>query len=164
MTCSSDAPSPHAVEVFRALTVLLNHDGPLRNQHAIALLDMDRLTEINLAYGRAAGAATLGRVSTALKQALQPGEQAAYWAGDQYVLLLPGAGRRAALWRTRRILSHVARPAEQGWPAVSLSAGIASYPADGLTNLSLVEAAAVELRRAKRHGRGRVRASIWLAP
>jgi diguanylate cyclase (GGDEF)-like protein len=156
MSCSPGAPGPHALQVFRVLAVLLDGDDPPRSRHAIALLDVDRLTEINLAYGRPAGAAVLERVSTALEHALKPGEEAAYWAGDQYVVLLPGVSRRAALRRTRRILTSVGS-ASAGGLAVSVSAGVAVYPVDGTTTSALVEAAAVALRRAKCQGRGRVR-------
>jgi diguanylate cyclase (GGDEF)-like protein len=145
-----------AAEVFHRLAVLLDGDGAPRSRHAIALLDIDRLTQINRLYGTPAGDAVLERVSTALEQATRPTERAARWAGDQYVVLLQGASRRAALRRTHRILTRVAGAAAGG-PAVSISAGVAAYPVDGTSTSALVEAAAAALRRAKRDGRGRVR-------
>jgi diguanylate cyclase (GGDEF)-like protein len=157
MSYSSSAPSPHAIGVFHTLAVLLDRDDPRRSRHAIALLDLDRLTEINLVCGWPAGDAILRRVSTALEHALKPGEVAARWAGDQYLVLLPGSNRRTALRRTRRILRCVVVCATASGPAVSVSAGVAAYPVDGTTTLALVEAATVALRRAKSDGRGRVR-------
>lgn len=150
-------PGQHAAEVFRALSILLELDASPLTSHAIALVDVDGLKEINAKYGWSVGNSILEFLSAALQDAIKPAERAAHWAGDQYVVLLPGAGRRAAFWRTRRLLACALRCAPQSYPRVSVSAGIAAYPVDGDTNLALVESATVALRRAKRAGCGRVR-------
>jgi diguanylate cyclase (GGDEF)-like protein len=150
-----------AHQLFRTLASLLASDASGSKRHAIAVLDVDRLTEINRAYGRGAGDAVLARVSDAIALCLEADEQTAWWARDQCVLLFPGAGRRKALRRTRRIVGRIAGRAGASDPCVSVSAGVAAYPVDGQTNSALVEASAAALRRAKRDGRGRVRASRW---
>jgi diguanylate cyclase (GGDEF)-like protein len=147
-----------AHELFRLLSVLLMDDPFHRARHGIAVLDVDGLTELNLAYGRLAGDRVLASVADSLACALQRDEQAAHWAGDQYVVLLAGATRRKALGRTRQLtISTVSRGADTV-PRFTVSAGVATYPFDATTNWDLVEVAAAALRRAKSGGRGRVRA------
>jgi diguanylate cyclase (GGDEF)-like protein len=136
----------------------LEGDTSRGNRHAIAVLDVDGLTEINRVYGRITGDAVLASLADALAPSLRAGEQAAWWAGDQCVVLFPGAARRKALRRTRRIVARIAGRTSSSEPTVSVSAGVAAYPVDGITNSALVDAAAAALRRAKRDGRGRVRA------
>ena len=128
------------------------------DRHAIVIVDVDDLTAVNRTHGTAAGDAVLDAVSRGLGAALQRDELAARWAGDQFAVLLPGAGRRAALRRARVIVGAVAAPAAAGVPAVSVSAGVAASPAHGTTNARLIEAGARALCRAKRDGRGLVRA------
>jgi diguanylate cyclase (GGDEF)-like protein len=151
---------PH--ELFRLLAFLLDDDPARRARHAIAVLDVDGLTQVNLAYGRLAGDRVLASVSDSVARALQRDEQAAHWAGDQYVVLLAGAGRRTALKRTRQIVSGTASRAVGNVPAFGVSAGVARYPFDATTNWDLVEVAAAALRRAKSGGRGGVRPSALM--
>ena len=147
-----------AHELFRLLAVLLIDDPFHRARHAIAILDVDGLTELNLVYGRLAGDRVLASVAVSLARALQRNEQGAHWAGDQYVVLLAGATRRKALARTRQLTIDTAHGGADTVPRFSVSAGVATYPFDATTNGDLVEVAAVALRRAKSDGRGRVRA------
>jgi diguanylate cyclase (GGDEF)-like protein len=146
-----------AHELFRLLSGLLNDDPFHRARHGIAVLDVDRLTELNLTHGRPAGDRVLAAVSNSVARALQRDEQAAHWSGDQYVVLLPGATRRSTLGRIREITGIVHRRAGIP-PPFSVSGGVATYPFDATTNWDLVEVAAAALRRAKSEGGGRVRA------
>jgi diguanylate cyclase (GGDEF)-like protein len=158
MTPLPPAPqAPHAADIFAVLAALLTGEGRQRPRLALAVLDVDRLGHINLEYGRAAGDAVLARISARLSQVLEPGELAAHWAGDQWVVLLPNARPRAAARRIREIAAHLIRPGPGQAPAAGISAGVAAHPAHGLTNSALVDAAALALVRAKRAGGGRVR-------
>jgi diguanylate cyclase (GGDEF)-like protein len=152
-----------AHELFRLLSLLLADDPFNRARHGIAVLDVDRLTQLNLGHGRLAGDGVLASVSDSLARALQRDEQAAHWAGDQYVVLLPGAARRRALERKRELLSHTLFRGARPLPGFSVRAGVATYPFDATTNWDLVEVAAAALRRAKSGGRGRVCAHSTLA-
>ena len=129
-----------ADELFRELAALLADDPSRVRRHAIAVLDVDGLTAINRERGARAGDAVLAAVADALARELRPGERAAWWAGDQYVALFPGIGRRQAIRRTRRILARL---------PVALSAGVAAYPRDGESNAALVDVAGAALVCAK---------------
>jgi diguanylate cyclase (GGDEF)-like protein len=139
-------------ELFRTLARLTTADCSERRRHALALVDVDELGTINADEGVTAGTRALLLVLRSMAGTLRHGEHAARWAGDQYVLLLPGIGRRAALRRTRRIVSVVNREA-----GLSVSAGVAIYPVDGRTSTELVDAAHVALRVAKQQGGACVR-------
>lgn len=146
-----------ARDLFRLLAASLRRRGARRARAAIALIDVDGLTQTNVTHGARQGDAVLERLSNALVDALTPGvETAARWAGDQYVVLLPGAARSVALERTRRIVTDVNDRLRESEPTVTVSAGVAAHPADGRTNADLVDAARRALHDAKRHGRSRV--------
>ncbi|HET6948758.1 MAG TPA: GGDEF domain-containing protein [Acidimicrobiales bacterium] len=130
--------------------MLLTDEAERRRAHALALLDVDGLAEINRAYGWPAGDAVVGRLSVALLDAVNADEQAAHWAGDQFVVVMPGATRHRALRRTRQIVAYVQENASTNGRPVRVTAGTAVHPADGSTNSALIEAATLALRRAKR--------------
>jgi diguanylate cyclase (GGDEF)-like protein len=144
--------STRAADLFRALALLLEASSG-RARHSIVLIDVDGLTEINRSLGADAGGAVLAHVSRALAGGLEAEETAAHWAGDQYVLLLPGAGTRTAVRRARRLVEGVAeRPASRG-VAVTATAGVATFPVHGASVPALVEAAHLALRTAKNRER-----------
>ena len=158
MTVLRDSPltvAPH--DLFARLAAALAA-ASRTDRHAIVIVDVDDLTAINRTHGTAAGDAVVDAVWRGVAGALEGDERVARWAGDQFVVFLPGAGRRAALRRARAIVDAVAAPAADGMPAVSVSAGVAASPAHGTTNATLIEAGADALYRAKRDGRGLVRA------
>ena len=149
------AVAPH--DLFARLAAALA-TASRTDRHAIVIVDVDDLTAINRTHGTAAGDGVVDAVWRAVAGALGGDELAARWAGDQFVVFLPGAGRRAARRRARAIVAAVAAPAAPGRAAISASAGVAASPAHGATNATLIEAGADALCRAKRDGRGLVRA------
>ncbi len=54
-------------------------------------MDIDRFKELNDRYGHARGDQALTRVAAVLKESLRPGDRAARWGGDEFlVVLTPG--------------------------------------------------------------------------
>jgi diguanylate cyclase (GGDEF)-like protein len=71
--------------------------------------------------------------------------------GDEFVLIAPGS---AGLTVARRVIEGiVSLPAVAGRP-VTVSAGVARFPADGTDAETLLEAAATALAQARADGRG----------
>jgi diguanylate cyclase (GGDEF)-like protein len=155
-------PSLHAVtvpvyELFGELASMQHRGTPESSRFSIALLDVDGLSEIDLKHGNDVGDAVLAWVSRTLVSAVTQDEQAAWWAGDQYVVLLPGLERCPALARVRRILRCFSSSLCPDLPTVTVSAGVAAYPVDGVTTRALIDVARAALQKAKRDGRGLVR-------
>ena len=74
-------------------------------------------------------------------------DTSARYGGDEFALVLPETGMKAAQEVLRRICGQVARDGEV--PAVSVSGGVAVYPQDGERIESLLSIADQALYRAK---------------
>lgn len=124
-----------------SLTGLANHGRLLDILHAevsrskrtgrefsIVLLDLDGLKKINDQFGHLAGNRALCRVAQILKDCCRSVDTAARHGGDEFAVVLPETGAASAALVARRIFELLEVEAEP--PLVSVSVGIASYPAD----------------------------------
>ncbi len=95
---------------------------------ALLFIDVDDLKTINDRLGHPAGNAALRHVAEALRQSKREEDMAARWGGDEFALLMPGAGREAAARVAESILHRLnTRPASlEGSPVfVTVTIGIA---------------------------------------
>jgi len=124
-----------------SLTGLANHGRLLDVLHAevsrskrtgrefsIVLLDLDGLKNINDQFGHLAGNRALCRLAQILKDCCRSIDTAARYGGDEFAVVLPETSAAAAALVARRIFELLEAEAEQ--PLVSVSVGMASYPAD----------------------------------
>ena len=128
---------------------------------SIAMLDVDRFKEFNDRYGHAAGDAGLRAVADRVRLMTRRSDVLARYGGEEFVLLLPDTGPDIALEKLEEIRVEVESmlielPRGQGSVALTLSAGIATYPDDGTNADELVDEADARLFRAKGLGRNRV--------
>jgi len=122
-----------------------------QSELCIALFDVDHLTEMNEAAGKAAGDDVLREVAAVCAESIRFVDTVARWGGDEFVLVAPGAkGTTVA----RRIVEAVAARPEIGGRHYTVSAGIARFPGDGTTGDELIEAATAALRAAQAAGPG----------
>jgi diguanylate cyclase (GGDEF)-like protein/putative nucleotidyltransferase with HDIG domain len=131
-------------------------------QGAVALLviDVDHFKLINDTYGHLQGDEVLRNVAQTLRRAAPAGAFAARYAGDEFVLLLPGmtADAGAKVGEALRIAAH-AIPVAAGRRvpvALTLSIGVAAAPEQGTTLETLFASADAGLYEAKRRGRDTV--------
>jgi diguanylate cyclase (GGDEF)-like protein/PAS domain S-box-containing protein len=99
-----------------------------RREFSIVLLDLDGLKNINDQFGHLAGNRSLCRLAQILKDCCRSIDTAARHGGDEFAVVLPETGAAAAALVARRIFELLEAEAEQ--PLLSVSVGIASYPAD----------------------------------
>lgn len=117
----------------------------------LAMFDIDDLTGINDARGRAAGDDVLREVAAVVGESVRAVDTVGRWGGDEFMVVAPGAkGTTVA----RRIVDAVAARAVAADRQFSVSAGLARFPADGSTGDELVEAATAALRAAQAVGPG----------
>lgn len=122
-----------------------------QSELCIALFDVDNLTEMNEAAGKAAGDDVLREVAAVCAESIRFVDTVARWGGDEFVLVAPGAkGTTVA----RRIVEAVATRPEIGGRHYTVSAGIARFPGDGTSGDELIEAATAALRAAQAAGPG----------
>ena len=126
---------------------------------AIVTLDLDHFAAVNAKFGEPAGDAVLAESAMVLKLALREGDLVARLEGDAFGVLLPDCDLAPA----RRLAERLRHAIEQHrFPRVglvSVSAGVASSPRDGLDPTELLTAAERALGLAKKGGRHRTAAS-----
>jgi len=121
---------------------------------ALCLFDIDDFKDVNDAYGHPAGDELLVAIAARLRQ---DGE-AFRLGGDEFALLLVGPQEREAVRVAEDVLQRVGRVNAGPEVELSVSAGIAVYPAVGVERSELMRVADIALYLAKDHGKGRVRA------
>jgi diguanylate cyclase (GGDEF)-like protein len=115
---------------------------------SILLLDLDGLKAINDVHGHLEGSRVLRRLADMLRVHCRDIDTAARYGGDEFVLVIPEAGRKQAEQVAQRIRQRLAEDTEQ--PLISVSIGTAVYPRDGETRDALLEAADRALYAMKR--------------
>lgn len=118
---------------------------------ALLMVDVDDLKPINDDHGHEAGDAALRRVGAVIQDHSRIDDVAARWGGDEFAVLVPGAGARDAAELAERVCAAVRAS------GLSVSIGVAEL-GDRKTaaGLALCRAADEALYRAKQGGRGRV--------
>jgi len=148
-----------------ALTGLRNHGSFQRElgeavggdgrPFSILMMDLDSFKAYNDACGHPAGDALLTAIARAMTGATRDGDRLYRYGGDEFAVILPGAGRNAAHDVADRIQRAVSELTGIGEPPVTISAGVACFPDDGLTKDMLVGVADRAMYQTKPIGRSK---------
>jgi HD-GYP domain-containing protein (c-di-GMP phosphodiesterase class II) len=87
-----------------------------------------------------------------MKNTIREADQAFRYGGDEFAILLPQTSLDAALKVAERIRQQTFARIEIGSIPISISLGLASWPADGVTTNDIIASADVALYEAKRSG------------
>jgi diguanylate cyclase (GGDEF)-like protein len=126
----------------------------LEHSFSVVMVDVDHFKDYNDAHGHMAGDEALKRVATVLRGALRDGDSVARYGGEEFFVLLPETAASAAADLAKRVRAALEKHAPPAGP-VTLSFGIAAYPANGDSGEALIRAADAALYEAKRGGRDR---------
>jgi diguanylate cyclase (GGDEF)-like protein len=102
---------------------------------SVVLFDMDRFKAVNDTLGHQAGDRLLKDVASALRSSLRQGDTLGRYGGDEF-LLVSASDRASAAALAERARSNVV--SKTGY---TISAGVATCPADGADAASLIQAA-----------------------
>ena len=126
---------------------------------ALALIDLDHFKALNDAHGHLVGDDVLVLVSQLLSDSLRSTDAVFRIGGEEFLLVLPGVAPQEAQQRLELICLQLAAtpvPTRNGPQTVTLSAGIACWPAQAEFLDDLLQIADAALYQAKRNGRNRV--------
>ena len=120
---------------------------------SIAILEIDRFSELQKSGGNAAGDEALRRVAQILAESVRLMDTVARFGNEQFILVAPGPD---GLVVTDRLVKGIsALPPIEG-RSISVSAGIAGFPLDGRTSEELLAVAEKAMHSARKAGGDRV--------
>ena len=127
---------------------------------SLIMLEIDNFKRFNDTYGHQSGDEVLRTVAVLLRRGSRPSDVVARYGGDEFMVVLPNAGKTSAQETAERL-----RRAVEAYPlvlgddviaSITLSVGVATHPTDGQTVDALVEAVDRAQYIAKRSGGNKV--------
>ena len=137
----------------RVTLVRAERDG---KSAALFFLDLDRFKSVNDSLGHSSGDEVLKVVADRLRSALRQGDVVARLSGDEFTVLLPGAGGEQDLGRVAGKLLDALRhpiPFQGRRIVITASLGISCFPEHGREAEDLLRKADLAMYQAKRSGR-----------
>lgn len=141
-------------ETERALHAKKAHFG-------LIMLDLDHFKDINDTFGHQEGDQALLWISNILKLSVRECDIIIRFAGDEFFIILPGAGLNESRAVSERIYSNISKKPFKGSLnqvdlPVGISGGIAIFPDDASTIDDLIKSVDGGLYLAKEKGRGKI--------
>ena len=134
--------------------------GRLGRPVAAAMLDLDHFKDFNDAFGHSTGDDLLRAVARELREFFRATDVVARYGGEEFAVVIPDSGSPEAANRLEALrlkVSELTIPVPNGPPAgITVSIGVASWPADGETMETVLQEADRRLYEAKKKGRNRV--------
>ena len=128
---------------------------------SLILADIDHFKEFNESCGHLSGDLALKQVARILLQNTRQIDLAARFGGEEFVILLPRTDRAGALAAAEKLHRCMEQATFAGGGqdvagrTLTLSIGLAEFPADGKEMYELLDSADRALYRAKKEGRNR---------
>jgi diguanylate cyclase (GGDEF)-like protein len=128
----------------------------------LAMVDIDHFKLYNDHYGHASGDRCLQRVAASLRQNIRDGDLVARYGGEEFAIVMPATDLATAEQLAEQLHASIVDLAEPhalgAARIVTVSIGVAAMvPPENAETEYLIEAADVQLYRAKRSGRNHVK-------
>ncbi len=128
---------------------------------SLVMIDIDDFKHYNDSYGHQTGNQALGMLAEILSGAIRGSDTAVRYGGEEFALILTSTSKEGALQvaeRVRRRIEAHAFPQESSQPGgrLTVSVGVAAYPADASDGDALVRNADRAMYLAKNRGKNQV--------
>jgi diguanylate cyclase (GGDEF)-like protein len=129
---------------------------------AVVMMDVDHFKQFNDDLGHAAGDSALRTLTRRMTEELRRSDVLARYGGEEFVLVMPATSASQAMRKVEALREKLARaniplPKTDSLTAkLTVSAGVALFPDDGVTADELLDCADERLFEAKSLGRNRV--------
>ncbi len=124
---------------------------------AVIMADIDQFKQLNDEFGHLLGDEVLRQVSSLFHQQLRKIDVVCRYGGEEFAILLTQTNSQQAMAIAEKLRKMVAEWQFPGVPrTVTISAGVAAFPAHGKTRDEMIRAADSGLYAAKLAGRNRV--------
>lgn len=135
----------------------INRSGKIKNFGSIMLLGMDDFTNINTMNSHTFGDLVLRKTVHDMLGFLDENTYLYRFDGDQFLVLAEGLEKEGMLALYEKIKGYQSNAHELNGQKYrfTISAGIASYPEDGITWSELEKAVSMTLKKAKEKGKNR---------
>jgi diguanylate cyclase (GGDEF)-like protein len=146
--------------LYKVLGHELNRSARLKLPLSLAFLDLDRFKLVNDVHGHLVGSELLASTGQRLQELCRKQDWCFRYGGDEFVILMPETGAKAALDLTRELLSALMETEFRMKGGLGLkmgaSVGLATAPEDGTTVHSIIGIADKRMYIVKGDGRGKV--------
>jgi diguanylate cyclase (GGDEF)-like protein/putative nucleotidyltransferase with HDIG domain len=155
---------PNTRSMFMHLARELARAARLKSEVALLVTDLDNFKEINDTYGHHVGDRALREVATALRGVIRPYDICVRYAGDEFIIVLPGCGQEEAERKraeAQRAVDQVVFEVRPGRSiSLGLSLGAAIFPHDGESYEALLATADSRMYRDKTRRKQRPRMEV----
>lgn len=170
---SRDFEQQYKLATTDGLTELYNHryfqeqirmqiEQSKRYNHnfSLIIIDIDFFKKFNDTFGHQSGDAVLRQVAQTLKRNVRATDIVCRYGGEEMSIILPNTGKDEAFSTAQKICERVAskkfKLAGDKETNVTISLGVSTFPYDGDSASSIIEAADKRLYNAKNNGRNQV--------
>jgi diguanylate cyclase (GGDEF)-like protein len=127
--------------------------GRRDHQFSLLFVDLDHFKEVNDTHGHLVGSRLLAEVGSLMKRVLGPENSCFRYGGDEFVALLPGLAKQAAIDATMRLWEALRKEQFLSSQGLNLplagSFGLATFPEDGNSVQAIIRAADTMMYAAK---------------
>jgi diguanylate cyclase (GGDEF)-like protein/PAS domain S-box-containing protein len=149
--------------LYQSLEALITASAATGASFSILFLDLDRFKRVVDARGHLNGSRAIQEVAATIRGCLEVPAWAVAYAGDEFIVVLPGLARAAALEKAHEIRRRIRETrylaATGRTVRLAASCGVATYPDDARELETLLSLGDQALFSAKRRGRDGIAAA-----
>ena len=152
---------PNARSLFIELQREISRAARDKSDLSVVVCDLDGFKQINDRFGHTKGNEVLRAVANGLRSACRGGDYVARLGGDEFVLIMPGCSPEVFAQHSDRFTRVVQRTGHNvcGENLMSMSMGVAAFPADGQDADALLSEADRRMYDAKNRKKAMLRGS-----